>query len=522
LKTSPYALNGNLKLNIVENYVNGAGHFFVSNLLTAKNSLKIDCDISNKATKFVAQLLNKTNCIRADISLPVTVKSDGTIIKNNKDSDFYCHIFGNMNLENLFELSDKVDVQGKLNCDLNVQGTLANPTITGQANLQKLYLLINDVALKNGNISLVGRGKNLVVSSARFIDSRRKTLDISGSGELFFNGFMPNIKTNLQLNFHDFMLFDSENLNVVVRGTGSISGLINDLLIAGNVYIPKCKLQYLTANDFTKDEDIVIENEKHIDKNKTTSQKDASKNFAKFNVNMRCSNITFKGDIFEMKLAGDLRLLTYQNQTSLAGALKLFDGHLNLFEKRMKFTDGFATFSEENPFNPRAYFICEKNFGDMGIRLTIRNSPIEGGSFDLSSSPSYSQDVILSKMLFGKETKYLSVSEAAQLAHALASLKQNGYVFSALNTFRKLGVIDSIAFLSDTNNSSTLNVNTKNNKTNKANIRAGKYIHDNIFISVNNNAEGDTSFDVDFALTDKISLKANTNGEAGVSWKYRY
>jgi autotransporter translocation and assembly factor TamB len=53
------------------------------------------------------------------------------------------------------------------------------------------------------------------------------------------------------------------------------------------------------------------------------------------------------------------------------------------------------------------------------------------------------------------------------------------------------------------------------------NISAGKYINDNIYISVNKKSEGAT-FDVDFSITPKISIKANTGGEAGLSWKYRY
>ena len=52
-------------------------------------------------------------------------------------------------------------------------------------------------------------------------------------------------------------------------------------------------------------------------------------------------------------------------------------------------------------------------------------------------------------------------------------------------------------------------------------LKAGKYIHDNIFVSVNNDDEG-VSFDVDMSVTPKFFVKANTKGEMGVSWKYRY
>jgi translocation and assembly module TamB len=158
----------------------------------------------------------------------------------------------------------------------------------------------------------------------------------------------------------------------------------------------------------------------------------------------------------------------------------------------------------------------------MNVELEIKSTPKKGISFNLHSIPNYKQDVILSKMLFEKESQYLTVGEAAQLAHAIASLRQGGYVFSVLNSFQNLGVVDSISFTSSEKESSSLYSNSQNSSTqNNMNISAGKYIGDNVYISINKKSEGAT-FDVDFSLTPTISIKANTSGEAGISWKYRY
>ena len=42
------------------------------------------------------------------------------------------------------------------------------------------------------------------------------------------------------------------------------------------------------------------------------------------------------------------------------------------------------------------------------------------------------------------------------------------------------------------------------------------------FITTYKKSDETTSFDIDYSLTPKISVKANTNGEAGISWKYKY
>ena len=139
---------------------------------------------------------------------------------------------------------------------------------------------------------------------------------------------------------------------------------------------------------------------------------------------------------------------------------------------------------------------------------------------NLYSQPVYTQDVILAQMMFGKSSKDISVAEAAQLAHAVNSLKQNGYIFSILNTFQNIGLVDSLSITSE-NNSSSLYKNSQTSSDNKLNIKAGKYISDNVYIGVNKKEE-ETSFEVDLSIGSNTSLKVNSQGEVGVSWKFRY
>ena len=106
----------------------------------------------------------------------------------------------------------------------------------------------------------------------------------------------------------------------------------------------------------------------------------------------------------------------------------------------------------------------------------------------------------------------------------MSSFKQSGgYIFSILNTFKSSGIVDTISFSDTSSRTSSLNTNTQTSETqSNMNISAGKYIGDNLFISVNKKSDETTSFDIDYSLTPKISVKANTNGEAGISWKYKY
>jgi hypothetical protein len=514
-------LTGRLELKSKNGIFIGIGSFSLFNLMAKKNLLSIDSNISSNGIEIYAKLENRENKVCADSFLPIAIRTDWLISKNTSSNLFRCHVYGNSHLEKLCELSDNLDVRGMLNCDFHVGGTFSNPIINGRVEWQNARISVGDILLKNGDILLVGEGKNIRVSRARFVDSNKKKLSIAGIGKLFFNGIIPNINADLRLVFNNFMLFDSENIKIKVNGNASMGGAINDMFMTGKVDIPLCELHYFESPEAKLDKDIIFENDPflRVEENKKTAFK---KDFFKYDVSLHCPKINFLGNIFEIILNGDLKLATYQHKTTLIGELKLVNGKLNLFGKRMLFTKGCVEFFEQFPFDPEALFVCKKSFSDMKVALKIKNTPNKGAFLELYSNPNYSKDVILSKIIFGKELKYLSVAETAQLANALAGFNQRGYIFSMLNAFQETGIIDNISFVSEDNKPSSLYVDTRgtHNQQNM-NISAGKYIHDSLYISVNKK-ENAATFDIDFSVTPTISIKANTGGEAGASWKYRY
>lgn len=514
-------LNGKVQLKSVGNVFIGDGSLKIYGLVSRTNIMEVSLKLMNTGIHLDVILKNHSDLFRGNLFAPIYIANNGTIIKNLYAPTLNCRIYGNTHIENLLELSDKMDARGLLNGDVKISGSFANPLISGNAKLQKSYFIINDIFLRNGTISLCCEGNKILVSRGEFIDTQKKKLNISGSGIFYFNDITPNIKTNLQLNFDNFMLFDSDNMKISILGNGNIIGDITDLLIRGDVDVTKYKIQKLDSEGIEKSNDIIIENERNVEKQSLKGNDEAD--FCKYDVNMRCPKIEIIGSIFEMILSGNLRLLSYENKATLAGSLKLRDGKLDLFGKRLKFTRGDVEFIEKYPFDPISYFKCNRNLGEMIVYLEITNHPETGVSFDLYSSPVYTHDIILANMLFGKELKYLSVPEAVQLANAVASFKRKGYIFSILNTFQKIGLIDTLSFAGGEKKSNSLYSDEQSlTEQNGLNVSAGKYIHDNIYISVNKKSENITTFDVDLSLTPKMSIKANSSGEAGISWKYRY
>lgn len=533
LRTSlpKWCLNGTINLqhsNGISENITGDGHIVIADFLCQHNLVELRAKFGNDI-QLNGSVKSVKDTMLCDISIPMSIaRIVAESQKNPRAIPLNCHVFGSNHLEHLFELPDGNDMRGLFRCDLKISGNFASPRIEGSATLQDAHFVIGDVFLRRGNIGVVCSGDNIRISNAEFMDNKNRKFTATGGGKFFFEGFMPNIKTDLNLVCSDYTLFDSEDLRIRVKGNGKITGPIDDLLISGKVEATKCVVQNMDTETEDTNGGIVISNERNSfkkRKKKDVDEKNKEKDFCRYDIALHCPKVDVVGNLYELRFAGDLQLLTYEGLASLSGSLALKSGNLDLFGKKMIVRKGKAEFFEQYPFDPRLSILFYNSFGDIVVYLKVKNVPQKGGSFDLYSVPSSSPELILSNMLFGKDLKNLSVSEAAQFAQAMASFKKNGGLFSIMNGLKKTGIVDTISFSTATDNEATKSLNT-NSQTSKSsgnlNITAGKYIGDKVFISVNKRSDNTTTFDIDYAITPKISVKANTNGEAGINWRYKY
>jgi hypothetical protein len=516
--------SGKIQLKTEPNIVSGHGELLVSDFGLNRNAANVIFDLLGDGIRVASSICGNHRCpedrLNVTAFIPVALKPDGGILKFSNAQTLNCRLFGDINLEHILEPSDKNDVRGAINCDLTLSGSLDHPRLSGFAKLQKALFSLDDLLLKNGQINLIARNKDLLISNSYFTDKYGKKLMISGGGSISTDQIIPGLQTNIALKANNFLLFDGESYSISIRGNAKISGPLDDMLLAGNITVPTCKIQKFYGENAEKG-DILIENERNVERRQTEHSK--SKNPFKYDVKMRCPRIVISGQGFLVEMLGDLRLLTHENRVTMNGSVKLKNGSVDLLGKRMKIIKGYASFDENFPFDPTAQFLCEKSFDDFVAYLEITNHPQTGVSTNLFSIPNYSKDIVLSKMLFGKELRYLSGTEAAQLAHTMANINHSGYIFSFFNIFQKIGIVDSISFTKQNSKSqaSLISDNKSDDSRGGVNVSAGKYIGENIYVSVNKSAES-ASLDVNIALTPSIAVEANTNGETGISWRYRY
>lgn len=516
-----FIINGDIELFSENNQFMGKGNFSTKHLLARKNVCTIDCSLNKNGINISALLKNKLSKekfehLKVEAALPYSIKNNFKIEKFPGRSG-EINLTGDANLEHIIELPDKAYLMGKFNCDLQIKAFPEKPNVHGYAKLSNATISIGDVFLNNGEIELIGAGNSLNVAKAIFKGSKNQTAMAKGNGKIFFDGPVPNLDVYLHLFFNDYFVLNSDDLKVQVNGNGAMLGPLNDMKLVGNLDVPYAELSNLSTEN-SEEKKVIFINDKYLSPDAIAEE---GKDFFTYDIALHCKKIKVFGSIFELSLFGDLRLTTYEEQGTLIGNLGFKKGHLNMFGKRMLFRRGSVEFLEQFPFSPKANFVCGRDLGNFNVSMAIKNHPVKGGSVELSSTPSASNETIISQILFSKDANELSVGEAAQLAYVVASLNKHGYIFSILNSFQKIGVIDTISF-STNENQTTLYKDSRNaNSAENLTISAGKYIRDNVFISVNKKGD-ETTFDIDVALSPSVSVKANTGGDLGISWKYRY
>lgn len=511
--------SGNIALNNAGGIFQGSGKISLVNVPASRNTTDISLNFQRNGIVVNMGLNKRGNVVRCDVSLPFVLRN--TLQLSEINGRLNARIYGKNKLENFFELPDKSDLRGDFDCDCTISGSLKNPKISGYLNIKNTLICIGSVLLANGDLQLVGDGENLRVVSAKFIDNKKNTASAAGCARLFFDGFSPNLDVNLDLDFRKFFILSSDSLKVQVTGKGKMSGPVNNMKLVGDLQVPYAKISNFETQDDPAAAKLEFVNDPLLSSEQKKNQTEEN-SFFTYDIGLHCKRVKVAGKMFKLFLKGDLSLSMFGKQDTLVGSLKLIDGKLNIFGKRMKFVKGDVTFLREQPYNPKAYFVCRKNFGNMLVTLEVFNSPKKGASIKLSSNPNYSLDVILAQMLFNKDSKSLSAGEAAQLVQAVSSLQEGqGYLLSMLSTLTSTGLWDNISFSSgDGKYSSSLNKNSQTTAQ-QVNVSAGKYLRDNVYVSINKK-DDQTTFDIDVSLTPTVSVKANTAGEVGLSWKYRY
>lgn len=162
---------------------------------------------------------------------------------------------------------------------------------------------------------------------------------------------------------------------------------------------------------------------------------------------------------------------------------------------------------------PEISAVAEATLTDLVARVEISGS-ISKPTITITSDPAMPQEDVLAHILFGRTAGQLSAIQAAQLAQTAATLSGKGGIGIMDKVRQALGV-------------DVLNVETEEGESKGASLKAGKYITDDIFLSVTQGTQpGSQKVGVEVQVLPNITVESDISGTAdsniGINWKWDY
>lgn len=391
----------------------------------------------------------------------------------------------------------KIVTSGNLNINIKYDNS---KKFYGTIELINLNIIdhVLGIILKNGYVKFSGEKSLFNAEKTSHIYDKYQSIALL-SGNLYFKDIF-NFNDNIQISLKDFCLAKNSSLLLTANGILKMQGTQNSQKITGNLETSKALFNLLdVSNDFKN-----ITFKKEV----ITKCKNKENQYVDLNITIKTDNLKISGDNFEIILYG-LLTLTNSGNTTIVGKLYAYKnkGFFEVLKQKLNVKSGYVLFKEEYPFDPIFELKTKETINDITLQVNITKDK-KNFQYSMSSVPEMSQENILAKILFNKTIDKLSSTDWIQIAY-LMQIK-NSILFKNIdNIGQKIG-IDYIKFEKNTDQESGM-------------LKLEKKLKNNIRISVENNINNNTQeIRIKKPISKNFSGEISTNGDIGISYKYRY
>ena len=314
-------------------------------------------------------------------------------------------------------LPDIDQLHGSLALNLNVDGTLAKPTLTGRADIRDAAVNIPRLGLKIERVSLQGASDSenqfKFQLEAYSGDGR---LAISGVSQLDANSGWP---TTLNVNGSEFEVARIPEATVTLSPDLVVRLKGRSIDIQGDLLVPYAKLQprdITTAAQVSNDVIIIDSSENSAPKWLITNR-----------INLMLGErVSFFGFGFEGQLAGNL--LIEEQAGALAtgiGEIKVPKGRYRAYGQRLDIENGRLLFAGGPLTNPGLDIDAIRKTGNVIAGIHVRGT-LKQPELELYSNPAMGQTDTLSYLLLGRPMETASGEDGAMMAQAALALGLSG------------------------------------------------------------------------------------------------
>ena len=416
----------------------------------------------------------------ADISGNVPLHLDfRTLEFDGPDPDDPVSFHIQTNEFNLASLNDFLDpamlrnLQGRLNADIEVSGTMAEPGLDGT-----LVLSGGEVRVVENNITLRRMQMDVAFAPNR-ITLRRLSIQSVGSfggqGEITLDGLTPD-RLDLRFNATNFRAFNTRDREIYAGLDIRLSGTLDEPVLSGDVRWERGTL-YLDDFGEREVEEVVLDEE-------VAAEREGPEFFErlgmeiKFSVDRNAFVRNRRDPEINLALLGEIDIVKQAfGELQIFGNMGVSSGQVTTFNKRFQVERGDVTF-DGDPQNPvldiRAMHRPRQQYEDIRIYYLITGN-LEDPQFEFDSEPEMELQDIISYTLFGRPFHALAGWEQTMSGRSDGSMATNIAVDIMLDRIENLAA--------DRLGIDVIEIENTRRGGGGTSIKAGKFVSDRLFIA---------------------------------------
>lgn len=216
------------------------------------------------------------------------------------------------------------------------------------------------------------------------------------------------------------------------------------------------------------------------------------------------NQVFIRGRGVDAEMGGELQVRGTARNVVPIGHLQLIRGRVNLLGKRFDLTEGLVEL--QGSLVPVLRLVAQTRQNDVTTRVII-DGEARDPDVTFEASPEMPEEEVLSQLLFGRGLDTISALQALQLANALAVLAGRGSEGVIGNLRNQFGLDDLDLQTDDQGN---------------VEVRAGKYISDNVYTDVSVGDQGKTSINLNLDISETLRARGSvaSDGESTLGLYY--
>ena len=433
-------------------------------------SVKVNSKYQNKQMNLDLKFLEQEQVLaHSDLVLPIkfSLKPWEFVIHEKENFNANLLIYENFDLISFIPMPVGHEVSGNLQGNFKASGSISHPQIFGKMNLSNGEYTYKQYGAEFKNISgdILAKNSNFILNNFVVEDSFGNKITSNGKINLEdANKFSVSIATK---KFHPM---STRYLQGEVVGNIDITGNNEEAKAKGvldlgplEIKIPehfRQNIPTLNISEVIEENDVVITEEES--------------NPYKLDLDIKLSadkQVYVRGWGVDTQLKGKLHITGQADNPIITGTLRSERGRYQEFGKVLNVKEGVLNFDGPVPPSPYLNIVGVTNVGDTEIRLVLSDS-ILNPYISIESTPAYSQETALSKLLFGNDPENISTFQALQLANGMRRLSGHCGGFDPLSFGRKILGVDDISFKQDSED------------PNKTSVGVGKHLTDKVYFEV--------------------------------------